>query len=346
VDYATTDATASERSDYIAAVGTLRFGAGETSKTVSVFIVDDRYGEAPETFNLTLSNPVGCTLGSPAAVAVTINSDESVNGSNPLSDATFDSDFFVRQQYVDFFNREADAGGLSFWKNQLDQCPDSACRDMKRVNVSAAFFLSIEFQQTGYLVYKTYQAALNSGETLRLRQFLTDTQEIGRGVVIGQAGADQLLEQNKQRFFNDFVQRASFVASYPGSMSAAEFVDKLNANTYDPRNTGSGGALTQSARDALVSQLAADPASVSLRAQTLRSVAENSIFSIRQSNKAFVLMQYFGYLRRNPNDSPNSDFGGYNFWLGKLNEFNGNFVNAEMVKAFLVAGEYQQRFGP
>lgn len=346
VDYATTDATASERSDYIAAVGTLRFGAGETSKTVSVFIVDDRYGEAPETFNLTLSNPAGCTLGSPAAVAVTINSDESVNGSNPLSDTTFDSDFFVRQQYVDFFNREADAGGLSFWKNQLDQCPDSACRDMKRVNVSAAFFLSIEFQQTGYLVYKTYQAALNSGETLRLRQFLTDTQEIGRGVVIGQAGADQLLEQNKQRFFSDFVQRASFVASYPGSMSAAEFVDKLNANTYDPRNTGSGGALTQGARDALVSQLAADPASVSLRAQTLRSVAENSIFSIRQSNKAFVLMQYFGYLRRNPNDSPNSDFGGYNFWLGKLNEFNGNFVNAEMVKAFLVAGEYQQRFGP
>ncbi len=70
------------------------------------------------------------------------------------------------------------------------------------------------------------------------------------------------------------------------------------------------------------------------------------MFSTRQSNKAFVLMQYFGYLRRNPNDAPDSDFGGYNFWLGKLNEFNGNFVNAEMVRAFIVSGEYQQRFGP
>ncbi len=346
VDYATTDATASERSDYLAALGTLMFAAGETSKTVSVFIVDDRFGEGPETFNVTLSNPTGCTLGSPGAVAVTINSDEAANGSNPLKDATFDSDFFVRQQYVDFFNREADAGGLAFWKNQLDMCTTSACRDIKRVNVSGAFFLSIEFQQTGYLVYKTYQAAFNSGENLGLRQFLPDTQEIGRGVVIGQPGADQLLDQNKQRFFDDFVLRTSFVAAYPASMSAAQFVDKLNANTYDPSIPGSGGALTQGQRDALVSQLSANPSSATLRSPVLRSVAENSTFSARQSNKAFVLMQYFGYLRRNPNDAPNSDFSGYNFWLGKLNEFNGNFVNAEMVKAFIVSGEYQQRFGP
>jgi hypothetical protein len=346
VDYATTDATASERSDYMAALGTLRFAAGETSKTVSVLIVDDRYGESAETFNVTLSNPIGCTLGSPAAVAVTINSNESVSGSNPLNDATFDSDFFVRQQYFDFLNREPDAGGLAYWKNQIDQCTDFACRDIRRVNVSAAFFLSIEFQQTGYLVYKAYQAAFNSGEALRLRQFLPDTQEIGRGVVFGQPGAGDLLEQNKQRFFNDFVQRASFVASYPASMSAAQFVDKLNSNTYDPRNPSSGGALTQSERDVLVSQLSANPASVSLRAQVLRSVVENSMFSTRQSNKAFVLMQYFGYLRRSPNDAPDTDYGGYNFWLGKLNQFDGNFVNAEMVKAFLLSFEYRLRFAP
>lgn len=346
VDYATTDATASERSDYMAALGTLRFAAGETSKTVSVFIVDDRYGEAPESFNLTLSNPVGCTLGTPAAVAVTIISNESVNGANPLNDASFDSDFFVRQQYLDFFNREADSGGLAFWKNEIDQCPTAACRDIKRVNVSGAFFLSIEFQQTGYLVYKTYQAAFDTGETLKLREFLPDTQEIGRGVVIGQAGADQLLEQNKQRFFNGFVQRPAFVGAFPTSMSAAQFVDKLNSNTYDPRIPVSGGALTQSERDSLVSQLSADPTSPSLRAQVLRSVAENSLLSTRQSNKAFVLMQYFGYMRRSPNDAPDTDFSGYNYWLGKLNEFNGNFVNAEMVKAFIVSSEYQQRFGP
>jgi hypothetical protein len=346
VDYATTDATATERSDYMAALGTLTFAPGETSKVVSVFIVDDRYGEAPESFNVTLSNPIGCTLGSPAAISVTINSNESVNGSNPLNDATFDSDFFVRQQYVDFFNREADSGGLAFWKNEIDQCTTSACRDIKRVNVSAAFFLSIEFQQTGYLVYKTYQAALNTGETLKLREFLPDTQEIGRGVVIGQPGADQLLEQNKQRFFNNFVQRPVFLGAFPTSMSATQFVDKLNANTYDPSNPGAGGALTQTEHDSLVSLLSANASSASLRAQVLRAVAENPGLNTRQSNKAFVLMQYFGYMRRSPNDAPDADFSGYNYWLGKLNEFNGNFVNAEMVKAFIVSSEYQHRFGP
>jgi len=55
-------------------------------------------------------------------------------------------------------------------------------------------------------------------------------------------------------------------------------------------------------------------------------------------------MEYFGYLRRNPNNAPDADFVGYDFWLSKLNQSNGNFVNAELVKAFIVSGEYRRRF--
>jgi len=62
-------------------------------------------------------------------------------------------------------------------------------------------------------------------------------------------------------------------------------------------------------------------------------------------NRAFVLMQFFGYLRRNPNDAPDADYSGYDFWLTKLNQFNGNFQGAEMVKAFITSAEYRQRFG-
>ena len=350
ISYATQDGTASERSDYLAALGTVRFDLGQTSKTVTVFIVDDRFVESAETFDVILSNPVGCTIGSPATFTVTINSNDVVNGPNPVKDASFDTDFFVRQHYIDFFNREADPSGLAFWKNQIDECTTQECREIRRINVSAAFFVSIEFQQTGYLVYKANQAAFNSGEFLKLRDFLPDTQEIGRGVIINQPGADAQLEANKQKFFNSFVQRAAFLApgAYPITLTAAQFVDKLNANTFDPSNQGSGGALTQGERDALVAQLSTSVSSPVLRAQVLRAVAENGVFNSRQFNKAFVLMQYFGYLRRNPNDlpEPGLDFGGYNFWLTKLNQFNGNFVNAEMVKAFIVSGEYQGRFGP
>jgi len=80
------------------------------------------------------------------------------------------------------------------------------------------------------------------------------------------------------------------------------------------------------------------------RAQVLRAVAEDSDLNNSEKNRAFVLMQYFGYLRRNPNDPQDTDYKGFDFWLTKLNEFNGNFVNAEMVKAFITSGEYQQRF--
>jgi hypothetical protein len=87
---------------------------------------------------------------------------------------------------------------------------------------------------------------------------------------------------------------------------------------------------------------------VSARARALRRVAENTTLALQEFNRAFVLMQYFGYLRRNPDDAPEPglNFDGYNFWLTKLNQFNGNFGEAEMVKAFLVSDEYRQRFGP
>ncbi len=83
------------------------------------------------------------------------------------------------------------------------------------------------------------------------------------------------------------------------------------------------------------------------RAEVLRAIAEDPELTNAEFNRAFVLMQYFGYLRRNPNDAPEvtRDFAGYNFWLTKLNQFNGNFVQAEMVKAFLDSTEYRQRFG-
>ena len=243
--------------------------------------------------------------------------------------------FFVIQHYMDFLRRQPDPAGLAFWTNQIEECgTDPECRRIRRINVSAAFFLSIEFQQTGYLVYRLYQAAYNTGERVRFGQLLPDTQQMGRGVVIGAPNWEQQLAANTQAFLNEFVNRPEFLARYPLTLSAAQFINALSANT--------GGSLSQAERDSLVTRLAAGQIT---RSQALREVAEDTDFRQREFNRAFVLMQYFGYLRRNPDDAPDTDFSGYNFWLQKLINHGGNFVDAQMVEAFIVSGEYRRRFG-
>src|SRR2546421_534261 len=264
-------------------------------------------------------------------------------------------DFFVKQHYLDFLNRQADSSGLAYWTNQITSCgSDQQCIQIKRINVSAAFFLSIEFQQTGYLVERLYKAAYGDGSAtstsggthqitvpiVRFTEFLPDTQQIGLGVVVGQNGWETVLENNKQNFTAQFVQRSRFAAAFPTSMTPAQFVDRLN--------TDSGNVLSATDRATAIGLFggAIDTSNLTARAQALRQVAENQNLNNAEFNRAFVLMQYFGYLRRNPNEAPDPDYTGFDFWLTKLNQFNGNFVAAEMVKAFITSAEYRQRFGP
>jgi len=249
------------------------------------------------------------------------------------------AEFFVSQHYRDFLNREPDPEGLAFWTNQITSCGgDQGCIEVRRINDSGSFFLSIEFQETGYLAYRMYKAAYgnppNAPVPITFSEFIPDSQAIGRDVIVRQSGWEQVLENNKRLFAMQFVDRPRFTTAFPPAMSAQEFVDKLNANAGNP--------LSQAERDQLIGDLAGGARS---RAEILRTIAENPKLVQAEFNRAFVLMQYFGYLRRNPNDAPDGNFDGYNFWLDKLNRFNGDFNQAEMVKAFISSIEYRQRFG-
>jgi hypothetical protein len=167
------------------------------------------------------------------------------------------------------------------------------------------------------------------------QDFFTDKELIGKDVIVGEPDWQTKLENNTKAYFDSFVEKPRFRDAYPVSMNPAQFVDALNVNA--------GGALSKAERDQLVQDLFTG---VKTRAQALRVIAEDSALGASESNRAFVLMQYYGYLRRNPNSLPDTDFTGYDFWLTKLNQFNGNFINAEMVKAFIQSIEYRQRFGP
>ena len=315
-----------------------------------VLISQDNFVEGPETLTITLSNPTGgAVLGAPTSTisaGLTIFDVATEPTTNPLDDA----EVFVRQHYHDFLNREPDAAGLAFWTDQIVSCgADVACVEIKRINVSAAFFLSIEFQETGYLVERVYKVSYGDAlgtstldgthqfpvPVIRLNEFLADSQEISLGVIVGEPGWELQVETNKQFFFDRFVQRSRFTTAFPTTMTASQFVDKLNLNA--------GGVLLPQERIDLINELSTG---AKTRAQIVRIIAQDSDLAITERNRAFVLMQYFGYLRRNPNDTPDSNHTGYEYWLNKLNQFGGNFVNAEMVKAFLDSFEYRQRFAP
>jgi hypothetical protein len=321
VDYATSDpsgltacnqvtSNASSRCDYATTVGTLRFAAGESSKTIFIPVVDDGYVEGAETFTLRLSNPVGTGLGTNSTATITITDNDSAT-SNPIVGVPF----FVRQQYIDFLGREPDAGGFAAWQNILNNCTpgDTSC---DRIAVSSGFFRSPEFQDRGSFIFRFYSAAL--GRNPSYTEFMPDLAKVSGFL------SDAQLEANKVAFVNEFMGRTEFTSKY-GALGNAAFVDTL---------IQTAGLSSHPLRNAWVGLLNSNGAT---RAQVLRAFTESLEVYNKFYNQAFVVMQYFGYLRRDPDAS-------YLTWVQILNTNGGDFRG--MISGFMNANEYVLRFGP
>jgi glucose/arabinose dehydrogenase len=320
VSYATSDTAglancnvingiASSRCDYAASVGTISFAAGEVSKTVSIPIVDDAYAEGPETFTITLSKPNGLVLGPPTTATITINDNETVNGPNPIDQTAF----FVRQHYIDFLGREPDPAGFQAWQNTINNCPagDITC---DRIHVSGAFFQSPEFQQRGYFVYRFYPVAF--GRKPDYAEFIPDLARVSGFL------SDAQLEAAKVAFVDDLMSRPAFMTTYNG-LTNTQYVDTLLATA----------GVTSPNRDFWIAALGNGTRT---RATVLRDIAESQQVYDKYYNQAFVVMQYFGYLRRDPDSL-------YLNWIQEL-DTTGNARN--MINGFVNSLEYRFRFGP
>lgn len=237
VEYTTVDSAATQKSHYEIALGKLTFNPGETSKTFRVLIVDNNLiaGGSSIDLKLVLSNPTGATLGTPNVARLSIMDNEFDTPAQPpnINDAP---QSFVRQHYFDFLNREPDQAGLDFWTSQITLCGGlQLCVERKRINVSAAFFLSLEFQRTAVIAYIAERAAF--GGLPRYVPFMRDVQALQKGYVFGATGAEAILETNKQAFFDEFVTRPEFIAKY-ANLSNQAYVSALFANA--PLNTTTG----------------------------------------------------------------------------------------------------------
>jgi len=230
-----------------------------------------------------------------------------------------DIDFFVQQQYIDFLGRMPDSGGFANWNATLQNCPNGGFGenlnpDCDRVHVSAGFYQSIEFQGRGYFAYRFYDAAL--GRRPLYTEFIPDMQKVGG------AQSPQQEEASKVQYINDFVLRPEFKAIYDGTTNQG-YVDKLEQTA---------GVTVPNKADLV----AALNGGTQTRAQVLRTFIETAQVFNKFFNRGFVTMQYFGYLRRDP------DTIGFANWVNTLNADPNNFRH--MIFGFIFSEEYRNRF--
>jgi photosystem II stability/assembly factor-like uncharacterized protein len=319
----------------------------------------------PIIFPLPLGNPINNFVINPTSQQVAdlravqqymnVHSSSFLNGEirgqlqwNPAEEA----DFFVRQAYFDFLSRVPDAGGFAFWTAEITNCQtDVECLRRKRVDVSNAFFYEQEFQQTAAYVLRLYRGAYgnnqpfpnpnpNAGfpnEEKKLPSYAVFVADRAR--VIGGAN----LAQKQLDLANLFVTRPEFTTKYPASLATADqFVGAVLATLQTDLGVNLSGQRTNlinlyngsgGGRGAVMYRLADDNAT---------NPIANQPFIDAEYNRSFVLGQYFGYLRRNP------DIPGFLFWLGQVNGAALRDVPRQhaMVCSFITSGEFQLRFGP
>jgi len=278
-------------------------------------------------------------------------------GANPI----LDTQSFVRQHYLELLGRQPDTSGFNFWVGVVNgNCPgnDEGCAG--RVNLSRAFFESIENRETTFFAYRVHRATFSSfpvtkedGSVFssrtnpRMERLFADGRRIGRNVVVGAPNWQAILEANQRGYCDAWVASQEFNDLYPPDMDNDAFVHAL----YDNAQVGFDATGTDA-----VNRLNNGEG----RGSVLFSIVTGAVFAssdhvahpdtvLNLWNPMYVLLCYMGYLRRNPDDAPNfNSLGGYNFWLNKLNEqtFGGDEESArnEMVKAFIVSIEYKARF--
>jgi len=299
---------ASPRCDYTVTIGTLSFAAGETSKSFSVPIIDDSYAEGNETFRVSLNTPQGASLGILSTATVMIVDNETTTGPNPI-DRT---DFFVRQLYLDILMREPDPL-FAMWVNLINGCApgDTTC---DRIHVAEAFFKSPEFFDRGFFIYRF--SPVSFGRKPDYAEFVPDLAGIS-----GFLDASQL-EAAKVAFIANFMARPAFANAYNG-LSNQQYVDAL-LNT---------AGVTLSSRQSMIDGLNNGTLT---RAQVLRQIVESTEVATKYFNQAFVVMEYFGFLRRQPDA----------LYLDWIQFLNSGANSRMMVNGFVNSIEYRQRFGP
>ena len=236
---------------------------------------------------------------------------------------TDDARFFVRQHYRDLLGREPDTDGLNFWVNEFEKCGgDRDCLKEQRVGVSAAFVTAPEVHRNSAFVFALYHSLLGRRPTFT--EFIGDRDNLTK--------IDNERNDAQLSLAAGFVQRTTFAEQFPASLTAPNFVDAVIKNVQHNSSVD-----LSSKRDELLSLAEG----LEGRAAVVARLATYPELIKTESDSAFVLMQYFTYLRRDADDE------GFHYWIKALASRNHNDPNryTSITCAFVNSTEYQSRFG-
>jgi hypothetical protein len=252
--------------------------------------------------------------------ALTIDPGVTSSLSNPVDDYRF----FLAQHFADLLGRQPDQETFEKLSAQFSQCGLRAdCLRARRLDVATTLLTQNELPTSGLFLHALYSVGL--GRRPHLTEYESDRKEI-RNYNGG-------IEDARLALVQAFVGRTEFEKKYPKTLNKTEFVDQilsavLQGTDLDLKNQ----------REAF---LAISDGTSAGRAAVLAAISAQSNVLDSQYNQAFVLAQYFGYLRRDPDDS------GFNFWVNVLKSkpLRDPDSARSMVCAFLTSTEYQNRFG-
>ena len=340
---------ASQRCDYGLVNGTLRFAPGEASKAIVIPIVSDGYVEGNETFTIKLLSTDGATLGtSQATITIVDRGVATPAAQNPY----LNNEFFVRQNYMDFLFREPDAEGWATWPGVLNNCDPGdgflgAPLNCDRAHVAHGFIASREFTDKGYLGYRMYEAAFS--RLPRYSEFVPDM------AAMTGAPDSQELEQNTQQFVENFTQRQEFINKYADVLAihqAEQFIARLEQNagvTLPATATTLPGQPRQYGRQELINKRLFE---LYTMGQILRAFVEQKVVYDKYFERGFVTMQYFGFLRRDP-DLNDPSMLGWKEWVFVFTNGGAQRGRPDILPrdyhhltfGFIYSEEYRRRFG-
>ena len=180
-----------------------------------------------------------------------------------------------------------------------------------------------QYQDWGLTIYRFYLVSF--GRMPRMSEFMPDVLSLGRGVVFGGEGQEEIFTSNARAFTDEWVARPDFDKTFRG-LPNEEYVQRLLMNA---------GSSSRAERDSLVASL---NDGTQTRASVLRKVVDNQEFKERERVRGLVLLHYFAYLRRNPDDAPDKDWKGFEFWVREV-ETSGDL--SRLGRGFATAFEYK-----